>query len=78
MDNHHAAKAQHLMAHKGAFAYSNKKVSAQDDFYQVQFPNMPLVELNGIYTAGASSQKLAVTEVLITREPHSTHTTTLF
>lgn len=64
------ALAQYLMAHDGPFAYSNKKVSLTDTFYEVHFPHMSIRDINGIYTAGASSQKMKVTEVLITREPH--------
>lgn len=64
------ALARHLMSHDGPFAYSNKKINTTDNFYSTHFPNMPLVELGGTYTAGASSEKLKVTEVLITREPH--------
>lgn len=62
--------AARLMSHDGPFAYSNKKISDDDNFYHTHFVNMPLIELGGMYTAGASSQKLKVTEVLITRERH--------
>jgi len=61
--------ANRLMSHDGPFAYSNKKINTTDNFYDIHFSNMSFNEFNGTYTAGASSQKLKVTEVLITREP---------
>lgn len=68
-DNAQIALARYLMAHDGPFAYSNKKISATDMFYETHFPNVPCIEIDSIYKVSSTSQKLDVTEVLIIRDP---------